>query len=465
MKSILFCFSLAFWVNAWSAELSRKDFAYGAQLQTPASAAAYEFTLPMAVLQQTAFSDLRDVRVFNADDQLVPYSLLRSASKADMAHRTVALPLFPLRGNAEKILQSLRVNIAAAGGDISVRVPKSTQSSMESSVTAYLLDARSEKQAVSALELHLKNLAKSFSTTVTLEGSDDLTGWQVIRSGAPFVNIEYNNQRLREQRIEFPPIQKKFWRLSAADRDALGEIESVIADVITGTIEPERQRLTVTGTLFTDETKQNVPEYRFDVGMHAPIDRVNLLLPETNSVLAAQIFSRSIPTSDSMATPWRWVGQHTFYRLQRDAQELLNRPLNIAVNSDRHWAVRLETKAGAIGSAVPQLQIEWLPQRVIFLARGKSPYWLAFGNASAAAADSSLPNVVTDVAVAETATDSIRPSSANVSDVIEVGGASRLRVERQIDWKTIALWISLVAGVGLLAWMALRLLRDLNASK
>jgi hypothetical protein len=63
----------------------------------------------------------------------------------------------------------------------------------------------------------------------------------------------------------------------------------------------------VTGTQTADRTG----EFQFDLGTGPPVDRLNLELPELNTVTEADFLSRSDTKS-----PWHPVAQGVFYRLQ-----------------------------------------------------------------------------------------------------------------------------------------------------
>jgi hypothetical protein len=62
--------------------LSPHDFAFGLPVTTTHEAAAYRFSLPLIVYQDTVREDLGDIRLFNAGGVAVPFSLLRPAVQA-----------------------------------------------------------------------------------------------------------------------------------------------------------------------------------------------------------------------------------------------------------------------------------------------------------------------------------------------------------------------------------------------
>jgi tryptophan-rich sensory protein len=91
----------------------------------------------------------------------------------------------------------------------------------------------------------------------------------------------------------------------------------------------------------------------------------------------------------------------------------------------------------------------------VFIARGAGPFYLAYGSSVAQPAAAALTMLPKNLAIV--------PASLSSSEVS--GGESLLRpLAAPFPWKTPLLWAVLVAGAGLLAWMAYRLSKDV-ASK
>jgi hypothetical protein len=97
--------------------------------------------------------------------------------------------------------------------------------------------------------------------------------------------------------------------------------------------------------------------------------------------------------------------------------------------------------------------VEWVPHEVVFVARGTGPFYVAYGSAAAESAAVSLAVLPKNVLIA----------SASLSDPELLGGDVRLKPPpAPYAWKTALLWVILVAGAALLAWMALRPSKDFS---
>jgi len=191
--------------------VSPRDFAYG-QLAMPArDAAAYRFSLPLAVYQNT-FQDLSDLRVFNAEGVVVPFSLSRPAAESGTLRAPIALPLFPLHEGARVLIDGVHLTINSAGSAVNLQTQNGTTTN--GVVRLYLLDARDLDATLSALQLGWPDAASEYTGRLSVEVSDDLAVWRLLVAAAPIANLHANGQTLVANRVEFAPTKAKFWRLS-----------------------------------------------------------------------------------------------------------------------------------------------------------------------------------------------------------------------------------------------------------
>jgi hypothetical protein len=128
-----------------------RDFAYG-QMALPArDAAAYRISLPLTVYQYTAYETLADLRVFNAEGIVVPFSVSRPAAQAAIHKAPTSLPLFPLHEGARVVFDGVQLTINSAGSAVNLKTQNGT--AVEGTVRQYLLDARMLDATLSALQL------------------------------------------------------------------------------------------------------------------------------------------------------------------------------------------------------------------------------------------------------------------------------------------------------------------------
>jgi hypothetical protein len=424
------------------AEVSPASFAFGMPVVTPAAAAAYRVSLPIGVYQGTAREDLADIRVFNARGEVVPYALSRPSARALPPALGIALPLFALRGDSPAAADAVRVTIDSPNA--AVKLQTQGAAAAIGAVKQYILDGRPLGDPVAALRLAWPDDAVDFAGRLRVDASDDFISWRTLAEAAPVANLHHGGEQLVENHIELPATRAKYWRLSWIGRSAPFELTSVVAQPADGRLEAERSTLETAGSA----SGVARGEYQFDLGARLPIERVNLGLPELNTVAAVELLSRMDPQD-----PWRHVAARQFYRVNTADGELRNGPIDIATDSDRYWLARGVGSKGT-GRAEPvRLQVAWTPSEIVFLARGSGPFMLAYGNTAAAPAETDLSSIPTAVTVLR-ATLGVRR---------ELGGQARLaKPAVELPWKRLLLWAVLALSVCLLAWMAYRLSKEIG---
>ncbi len=142
----------------------------------------------------------------------------------------------------------------------------------------------------------------------------------------------------------------------------------------------------------------------------------------------------------------------------------------IASGADRYWLVKIDQRGGGIGGGPLGLSAGWVPHRLVFASRGTGPFQLAYGSRDAKATAFPIATLVPDykgeeeleLRPAETgvASSGVAIGVARAADPQQLGGEAARR--ERVDWKRWTLWGSLVLGVVVLGWMALRLARQIS---
>jgi Protein of unknown function (DUF3999) len=419
--------------------ITPKDFAY-TQVATPQrDAAAYRVALPLPVYQNTFNEDLADLRVFNSDGVAVPYSLSRPAPQSQVQSTPVDVPMFPLREGAQISIDGVHLSINSAGSAVNLQTQNG--STTTSAVRQYLLDTRALDTALAALQLSLPDGAPDFTGRLGVEASDDLAAWRSVLTSAPIANLHANGQRLVENRVEFAPTKAKFWRLSWRGISPNFELTNILVEPAGSVTEPDRTSLEVSGVADQKDPRQ----YTFDLGARPPVSRVNLILPDANSVIDAELSTRSTENS-----PWRTVLHSGFYRLKTPDAEQQNSALVVSPDTDRYWRARI-VGAGTLPQSPLRLHVEWIPNEVTFLAQGHSPFVLAYGDALARRAEADLSNLPKAMEIAPAVLGSVQVS----------GGPKRLIAKpAPFPAMRVLLWGVLLLAVLVLGWMAYRLSDD-----
>lgn len=434
------------------------DFAFGVSIESDGKQALYEIVVPASVYQGVARRDLGDMRVFNADGEPVPFAIEPRPVQQTEKSQPVAVPYFPLHGEQATDLESLQLRVEKGGRGtvVNVKTDGGDKPATKRRLLAYLLDMSALERPYEALELDWRQDTSSFAANLRVESSDDLKSWSTLVSQAPLVRVDYGGQRLEQRTIEFQPRHAKYLRLSwpaagepGSKTDQPIQLTRVLARTGEIFLEPDRAWRDVQAS-----PGEKPGEYQFDVGGPFPVERIHLGLPQNNTVARIDLSSRSDPRQ-----PWHLVTSTVVYRLTQNGQQVASPDVAVAGNADRYWLLRVDQKGGGLGSGTPKLSIAWVPQKLVFAARGNGPFQIAYGSSTIQPAaypiDTVVPGWRTDKQ------PDLTP--AQVLPERLLAGPAALKGQR--DYKVWYLWTALVAAVLLLAWMAWRLTRQMQPAE
>lgn len=429
---------------------NKADFAFGYTLEVDGDGAIYSVDLPEEVYRGLTRADRGDLRVFNSQGMAVPHHLKRAGQAQKQDVPDVNLPLFPLYADAgaPPAANGYDVKITTNEQGAIIDINYGSQSTQTRKLNAYLFDTSQLEQAPNALAVHWPPEQGDFVATVHLEVSDDLATWQTLVSRATLSSLHYGGHSLIQQNIELPLKDYKYLRMRWEGDPvfALTQVQARFPE----TYQQQERRWSEFSVTQTD-TEQHY--YYFDTQAVLPADRLNVSLPQRN--MLTRVLVESAQSRDG---PWYHRYNGLLYDLQYAGSRLKSPDVHFAVTADRYWRMQYlddeSTQAGA-----PQLVLGWVPEQLFFIAQGEAPFLLAYGSGRVTSTHTALPQLL---GVEEVKQQQL-VKAAQLGSRIELGDASRLEPPRPpADWKRYSLWGVLVLGVILLAWMALRLYREME---
>lgn len=432
--------------TAAAAEQRPDEFAYAAPIAIDGTQALQRLEIPQSAYEGAARLDLGDLRVFNGAGEPVPYAFMPRSAPGTAAAPPLALKYFPLQGARGTTAGALEIHAQRNADGTVVRVIANDEPRKGTrTLVGYLVDATALKQALATLELDWRS-AGDLVGSLRVEGSDDLARWTTLAAAAPLVSLQFDGQRLEQKSVELPAVRYKYLRLSWPAEQAPLELITLRGRPRDVRIEPERRWKAVAGS-----AGDKPGDYLFDLGGRLPVDRLRIGLPQPNTLASVQVFARNRDDQ-----PWQVISTGVLYRLQRDGREVANPDLAVAGSGWRFWLLRVDQKGGGIGQGEPTLQAGWVPQQLVFVARGSPPFQLAYGNAAAQPAAYPIATIVPGWRSDE----ELQAAPASAGAQRELAGARALRTP--IDYKTWALWGSLALAVAVLGWMAWQLTRQMR---
>jgi hypothetical protein len=452
-KSLLLLLFVA--VSVCAEEPVLEDFAYGIELITDNSAPIYRLPIPQQVYQKIYRRDLGDIRIFNSNGQRIPYAIRVQKSRETTRSYWVNLPVFPLKGNPERLSRMDNIEIRVNDNGKIVDIHYQDESGQDDPIIpSYIIDLSGVKQNIDELVFDISNEAGSYLKSVFIEKSEDLNTWSMLVSNASLSRLQYGSHTLEKNNINIPGQRTNYLRFTWRDNSENLQVKSVRALLTTtgSKFDQERQWSAVTGIQSEDDRNK----YEFDLGGIYPVDKVNVLLPDKNILIEASLRSRNDPNST-------WDTHYTglFYKMEMQDTLIEQQAIPLRTTTARYWQLDVKTDDG-IGYGLPQLKFAWVPNEIYFLARGSGPYILAYGNSQVQAPEKPI-NALMQVLSNEQQQSMIQP--AGYGKTITYKGDAALIPIKEIPWRQILLWIIMVSAVITIAVIARKLYREMDKTR
>lgn len=439
----LLLFSLG---QAHAATLEKNDFAFGFQVTVDGDDAVYSLPLPVDVYAGSVAPNLEDVRVFNGAGKIVPHEFRYAAPVVKPVLRTVEIPYYPLsseRGAADEDI-SLEIRRSINGEIIGV---ERKGGSIQLPARSYLLDMAEAGPAPLTLRLEWQSNDTGFMLPVEVEESADLIEWKQLKK-ATLADLEFMDMKLRHREIVLLDNPERYVRLIFGPGGKAVQLSGVKA--VTGE-EPELAKRSWLSLPLQELADEENLILQAELGGLIPVDRLQLQFPQANTLLHAQI---STKTANA---PWQVRAEALFYELLENGIVLQNDPVSLSrENVSRIRLEPLENSTAAPNNTF-KLQVGFIPHDLVFIARGGGPYVLAYGNGAMKTGGSEDDNSDVHGLAGEEKRSIV--ANADVGEKIILGGEARLAAATSAPWQNMALWLVLILGAGILivlTWSVLK---------
>ena len=431
-----------------AAELRKNDFAYGISIDVPQGAAVAAMSLPAQVYTNAFRSDLGDMRVFNAAGEPVPHMIRYARSRA-VESPWRALAFFPLAETVTPDTAGYRVHVRTGPDGTIVTVDPSIAALPSAAARTYLIDLSRLRSGLAQLRLDWQPMPANWMAAVKVEASDDLTSWTTVQARSTLSDVRYAGKRLLGNTIGLERTSRRYLRLRQMDAGP-----AVRLTRIEGRAAPEGRRPIRAVLKIDGQAAADLPGgFEYESPGAFPVDRVNLVFDQANSVADALVESRS----DSRL-PWMRRTKGIFYRMEMEAASLVGDPLAVTMNMDRHWRVTVDDSESTIGKTIPRLEIGYRPHDLFFIARGTGPFTLAYG--SSRAEPLKVNTAALFAGIGQRRPNDLERWVAPAGAPMVLGGPQRLApAPKPLPKRLMVLWSVLLAGVLVVAILAWRLAR------
>ncbi len=457
---------------AAEAPLRLENFANRGTIETGGAGPFHQLTLPLAVYQGAASPDLADLRVFNGQGEPVPYALLLSEAQSVTSQTESAAPFFPLpapgAGSQGAGDLSVTVRQSADGSLVSVHQQAAAKAEPGGVAGGVVIDASALKgRNVRSLRLVTGASAAPFNS-FTVESSQDLQHWQMLKRDGQLVHLEHAGQRVDSDRAEWDSNASRYLRLSWDDPKQAPEIKSVFLGTVESSVsQPAR---IWSAEMTPSAVQPGIYEYAWAGQM--PLEKLRINLPQINTLAPMSIQYFPPQERHRPRLGWhhhrseeaRWVdlAQTVVYRLQAPQGEAKSADIALYGTVANRLRLVTDDRSGGIGSVPPSLQIGFVPHVLVFLARGNGPFVLAWGAKGVEPASLALSTLVPgyDANAPLKASEASLPAAGVVlTKPAPLAGAGQEGSAPASKW---VLWAVLLGGLLVLGGMARSLIQQLR---
>lgn len=441
--------------------ITSRDFAAGYYLKTDMKGAVYSLELPEDVYRTVKSSDLKDVRVFNGAGEVVPHDFRIVKTDPTTLRDKETIPFFPLtEANTTNDLAgfSLQVSRNNTGAIVNIKSAP-TAYTADQKINGYLLDLSNLKQAASELEFQWEKDIGSSVFTVNIQQSSDLVHWAPLVHKATLADLQFGGQQVDRKTILLPRQPLEYLKLTWLESRRPLRITAITG--FSRVIEARKKHRWISLYNETVSKKNDQLMVDFATSYRLPTSRIQIRFPEINSIARLSVQSRS-----DVDTGWWTHCEQVFYDLSFEGAVIQNEPCVFPPTDNSLWRVVVKQDGAGLQrfeSRAISMQLGWQPSELLFVARGSPPYLLAFGSGKFAQQDKKPDGGMILQAIKK---ESPALSLAKLGKRISLGGEAALQSPAQpAPWKKWLLWAVLVLGVGLLAFMARNLTKELKTAE
>ncbi|MES0489719.1 MAG: DUF3999 family protein [Leptospirales bacterium] len=429
-----------------------KDFGWIVDVETPGSFPAYSLELPIEIYKAVYFSNLSDIRIFDAMGIVIPHQLVRRKDKTVSVEEKQVAPIFPIYREGDwQTIEDISGSVHKSRSGTILKVKVQSQPAKGRVLTSYLIDI-SHIDDITGLELKWKSKNNLTIHKVNVEGSYTLRQWESIANDSPLFQMDYEGHEISNSRIE--NINTKNYRyLKISTYDTLSNFILLEAKAITSTntVTGNRKMLQLKG----NKNSQNTGFIYDSKGLFS-FDYIRLVTIPKNTSFEYNLFSKR-RNEDG----WSFVKKGMVYNLNIENNNVRHDDMKIAHRNARFWKIEI---IGNNISSPPQIELGWRPHKIIFFDSGKRPYRLAFGNAHIQFTNGNVDNLVGEIMKRERV--NVHYGIAKPGTIVYIEkGENAITILPKTSKTKIILWVIMIFAVLLLTYMAKSLYGQIQKEK
>lgn len=434
--------------GCWSHAHADKPADYERQwpVTVQSGAGLQRLALPASVLATLRQADLADLRIFNAEGQMLSMALSRAPDSQARERQRHQRPVYPLMASAQAPSTSGWTLRIEEQNQRAVQVDASGQAvPVENRVEGYLVDTRNIEHSAVALNLEGEWPAHQM-LSLEISTSKDLRTWTPVGSGVLYRSESGTMGTGGALSISPTALRDKYLRITWPPQSPPPRLTQVVIETEQpgpAPAAPVRARL--------QTEKIDAHERRFTLPFASRLSALEIEPERQNSLLPVTVSGRM-----SAAEPWSHLSSGVVYQIEDQGRAEKNTVIGLPAAQYREIRIAADARGAGLGDD-PVVLAHFAPVQVVFLASGGPPYTLAAGNVNDKAAYLPLNTLIPNhkpLDEQKLPMAAVALSEAEASTPVVPSGTATAP-SRQALW----LWAVLLSAVAALAGMVWVLLR------
>jgi hypothetical protein len=379
--------------------------------------------LPENVYRRLMRSDRADICVFDSSGTPVPFEI-QETPRVSQTPPPLEVPFFPWTAGENSLPRHANIEIDSDGAVIKVYPEKI---SVPVKTSSYLVDLCGLPNTPLELVLEIQETGKPWNSSIALQYSENLSEWKRSGGQQTLAFLGETSPRANRNTVSLPSTNAPYILLTATETTP--PLLKVWARFPALT-KPE----TIRTTVFPGTKSEDGFSVSYTAEGYFPGTALDFVLPGPDSI-DVEILCRS-----SAEDSWSFWGDGTIFRIGEGGDMRKNKAWT-GEASYPYW--KISSQGGVPFAAAPDMLLVWEPLSLVFLARGKGPWILAYGSIRFAP-PGNLPRQFQE--------QQTRPAVITGSEIWQPPVPQI--PDQEPAWKRWILWGALILAVGVLSAMA-----------
>ncbi len=416
-----------------------------ANIKTSGEASLQVFQLPESFYLDSNQESISKLRIIDKFGSELPFNIEKYSGVVSQQKRK--LMLYPLTESRYLQSQTETLRLKYDQKDRLTQLEKNNNQQPSNKVVGYLIDlGESYPRGSSVVTFDLSQVAQTSFLKFSIDQSNNLKDWkklsrrevlaQLVNNGsvAQHNKITLRNSHSRYLRINLEPEhnqQHSAFKLLMAEQSFTREVQTALT--------------------WTEYKKLQYDDkddaYILDISIAIAYKQVQLKMPKAPSIITADIFLKR-----KSATPWRFYKQVNLVNIQDENVDIVENQFPVWFGSSSKVKFVVKYADPPFNQNSVWVKLAYVPQKVTFYANGNEPYRVQFGQIASNHNNQQLLNM-------------IKAQTNSTMGIARLGLVRAVKMDdesSEINWKAISLWLTLIAGVVVMAWMAKNLLKQME---